>query len=170
MTVKEIAKLAGPIIFGNEGTYTTVVCNDNGAVSIGKVQWHGNRALSLLKSIVTKLGSSASKYLSEKLLKEVKTSKDWGKRILTSSEKTEVQKILKTDVSKTIQDDLAISDITSYLNKGVSYGLVDANALIYFADFANQYGTGSSLLKTITTKSIEKDLGTINSMYKITKA
>ena len=92
MTVKELAKIAGPIIFGNEGSYTTVVSNDNGAVSIGKVQWHGTRALNLLKTIVNKLSKDASKYLSTKLLNEIKTSKNWDTRTTSNSEKLEMQK------------------------------------------------------------------------------
>ena len=170
MTNKELAKITGPIIFGNEGSYTTVVSNDNGALSIGKVQWHGTRALNLLKTIVNKLSKDASKYLSTKLLNEIKTSKKWDTRITSNSEKLEIQKILKTSVSKQAQDDLAISDISSYINKGISTGLKDDGALIYFADFANQYGTGSKLLQQITKEAIKKDGGTIESMYERTKA
>ena len=51
----------------------------------------------------------------------------------------------------------AISDISSYINKGISTGLKDDGALIYFADFANQYGTGSKLLQQITKEAIKKD-------------
>ena len=170
MTNKELAKIAGPIIFGNEGSYTTVVSNDNGALSIGKVQWHGTRALNLLKTIVNKLGNDASKYISTKLLNEIKTSKSWDTRITTNSEKLEIQKILKTTISKQAQDDLAISDISSYINKGISSDLKDDGALIYFADFANQYGTGSKLLQRITKEAIKKDGGTVESMYERTKA
>ena len=48
---KEVAAAAAAIIFANEGGYSSVNANDNGAVSVGKVQWHGNRALLLLKNI-----------------------------------------------------------------------------------------------------------------------
>ena len=43
-TKKEVAAAAAAIIFANEGNYSSVNANDNGAVSVGKVQWHGNRA------------------------------------------------------------------------------------------------------------------------------
>ena len=46
-----IAEKAAEIIFANEGNYGSVNKNDNGAVSVGKVQWHGNRALNLLRTI-----------------------------------------------------------------------------------------------------------------------
>ena len=39
------------IICSHEGGYTSINKNDNGAVSIGRLQWRGNRALELLKEI-----------------------------------------------------------------------------------------------------------------------
>ena len=48
---REIAAEAAKVIFANEGNYSSVNADDNGALSVGKVQWHGNRALSLLKEI-----------------------------------------------------------------------------------------------------------------------
>ena len=44
---------AAQILYNNEGSYNSVNPNDNGAVSIGKLQWHGWRALALLQSIVS---------------------------------------------------------------------------------------------------------------------
>ena len=50
-TRTEIVLAAQKIIFGQEGNYGSVNANDNGAVSVGKVQWHAGRALDLLKKI-----------------------------------------------------------------------------------------------------------------------
>ena len=50
-TKNEIVQAAQKIIFGQEGNYSSVNANDNGAVSVGKVQWHAGRALALLKKI-----------------------------------------------------------------------------------------------------------------------
>lgn len=49
MNIKEIAEKAAPIIFSHEGDYGSVNRNDNGALSVGKVQWHGSRALSPMR-------------------------------------------------------------------------------------------------------------------------
>ena len=54
---REIAAEAAKVIFANEGNYASVNADDNGAVSVGKVQWHGNRALSLLKKIAQGAGA-----------------------------------------------------------------------------------------------------------------
>ena len=55
----EIAKRACTIIFANEGNYGSVNVNDNGALSIGKVQWHGNRAKLLLLAMLRFLTSKS---------------------------------------------------------------------------------------------------------------
>ena len=57
---KEVVQSAQVIIFGQEGNYGSVNTNDNGAVSIGKVQWHGGRALNLLKTICAAESRAAS--------------------------------------------------------------------------------------------------------------
>lgn len=168
---EELAKIAAPIIFSSEGNYGSVNANDNGAVSIGKIQWHGNRALSLLKDITKKLGKTKSlKYLSNTLYNEIQSSKNWSTRIVTSAEKETLEKLLNTSESKAAQDALAIEDVKTYIDYGKSTGkLSDEKALIYYADFANQYGMYSPVLAKITKNAIQKDGGTIESMFSCTK-
>ena len=48
----DIVKAAADVIRPNEGDYSSVNPNDNGAVSIGWIQWHAGRALSLMRTIV----------------------------------------------------------------------------------------------------------------------
>ena len=128
----------------NEGSYTTVVKNDNGALSIGKVQWHAGNALELLKAIVSKNNKNAYNLLGASLYNEIITSHGWGTRILTDSEASKIAKLLATSESKTVQDRMAESYVTSYLNHGINMGIRNAAALIYFADVENQGGAGSS--------------------------
>ena len=76
-TKKEVAAAAAAIIFANEGNYSSVNANDNGAVSVGKVQWHGNRALSLLKIIVGETGEKTARdILGAALYKEIAQGTD----------------------------------------------------------------------------------------------
>ena len=49
---KNTIQKTSEIIFANEGGYASVNADDNGAVSVGRLQWHGTRALNLLKKIV----------------------------------------------------------------------------------------------------------------------
>ena len=44
-SVNDIATAALELISSHEGTYNSVNANDSGAVSVGKIQWHGDRAL-----------------------------------------------------------------------------------------------------------------------------
>lgn len=165
----EIAKRACTIIFANEGNYGSVNANDNGALSIGKVQWHGNRAKSLLLAICNANTNQGNQTLGSTLYNEVKSSKDWSKRIVTQSEATKISTLLQTTTGKKIQDKQALSDVLTYVNKGISYGLTNAEALIYFADGVNQYGTASTLWKNISKQALQKG-GTLDAMYEATKA
>ncbi len=142
-TTDDVAKAALDMIFNHEGVYTTVVVNDNGAVSLGKVGWHGFRALQLLRTIVNADKKQAQEILGDALFNEILTATNaqWDYRILTQSEKTVVMELLATDESKKAQDALAFEDIKSYIIHGQSLGITDGQALVYFADIENQMGS-----------------------------
>lgn len=164
-----IAERACIIIFSNEGNYGSVNKNDNGAVSIGKVQWHGNRALNLLITIVKANKNQANQILGSKLYNEIVSSSNWENRIVSQSEADKISELLKTSQGKKAQDDLAKSDVLSYINKGINYGLQNEESLIYFADGVNQYGTYSSLWKRIVEAALKKG-GTLDAMFEVTKS
>ena len=139
---KQIAAEAAKIIFANEGNYASVNADDNGAVSVGKVQWHGNRALSLLKKIAQGAGAEAT--LGKKLYNEIMTASNWETRTVTAIEKAKLSKILGTPRGKAVQDRQAEEDILSYVTHGVKMGIEDPQSLVYFADLENQGGAGAS--------------------------
>lgn len=166
MEVKEIAQKAAVIIFGNEGNYGSVNKNDNGAVSIGKLQWHGNRAAALLKEII-RAEPEAKDILGNALYEEITGGASWAARIVTTSEAVRIKQLLTSAVGQDTQDEQAIADVTTYIKKGQSYGLTDAGALIYFSDGVNQYGTASALWKTIAAEAL-KGAGDVRAMYAAT--
>lgn len=167
MEVKEIAEKAAEVIFANEGNYGSVNRNDNGAVSVGKLQWHANRAAALLRNIIKAVGKGASSILGDALFSELSTCANWGARIVTQAEAERIKAALTTHEGKAAQDAQAIADVTTYIKKGQGYGLSDAGALIYFADGVNQYGTASALWKTITAEAL-KGAGDVTAMYEAT--
>lgn len=164
-----IAQRACIIIFANEGNYGSVNKNDNGAVSVGKIQWHADRAKSLLRTICTANMSQAQNILGASLYQEIMSACSWSKRIVTAGEASKLSIILSSAQGKKAQDDLALSDVMSYIDKGINYGLTNAEALIYFADGVNQYGTYSTLWKNIATIALKKG-GTLDAMYEATKS
>ena len=139
---REIAAEAAKVIFANEGNYTSVNADDNGAVSVGKVQWHGNRALSLLKKIAQGAGAEAT--LGKNLYNEIMTASNWETRTVTAIEKAKLSKILGTPGGKAVQDRQAEEDILSYVTHGAKMGIEDPQSLVYFADLENQGGAGAS--------------------------
>ncbi len=142
---KEVAAAAAAIIFANEGGYSSVNADDNGAVSVGKVQWHGNRALSLLKDIVQKMGrTAAADILGAALCNEILTAASWQTRTVNAEEKAKLSKLLGTQQGREAQDAQAEADILSYVSNGVKLGIEDRQSLVYYADLENQGGAGAS--------------------------
>lgn len=163
-------KHASAIIFSNEGNYGSVNKNDNGALSIGKVQWHGPRALALMQTVVKANLMQAQNTLGLPLYNEILGAKSdaWNTRVVNADEAAKISKLLTTTEGVAAQDALAATDITSYVNKGMSYGLKDCGALIYFSDGVNQYGTNSSLWKDIAAAAL-KGAGDVAAMFEATK-
>lgn len=143
-TVDEIVAKAAEIIKINEGDYKSVNKNDNGALSIGWIQWHGNRALDLLRSIVNANPTQAKTMLGTTLYNEVMTTSSWSTRILTDAEASSISSLISTTEGKKEQDKLAASDIRTYVLHGQKLGITSATALVYFADMENQCGSGGA--------------------------
>ena len=140
-----LAETALPIIINNEGSYSSVNANDNGALSVGKIQWHAGRALSLMRRIVALDPDQAYEILGDALYNEITgKSTSWASRIVDSDEKSRLSKLLGTSEGKQAQDDQALDDVSGYLKYGREKGIISDGALIYFADVENQNGAGGS--------------------------
>lgn len=153
ITIKDVAEAAAEIIFSNEGSYGSVNPDDNGAVSIGKLQWHGERARELLFSICVK-DEDAPRILGD-IYTELMEGGSWKTRVMSREEAECVSELLSGEISRAIQDVTAINDISDDIEKGVSYGLSNCGALIYFADGANQYGRYSKLWKQAAETALQ---------------
>ena len=139
-STEKMVDAAMTIIYRNEGSYGSINKDDNGAVSIGKVQWHGNRALNLLKTIVKADPEGSLDILGEDLYDEILTEDSWGSRTVDAEEALAISALLKTEGGKAAQDALAATDITSYVNHAINLGLRSSTAIVYFADLENQWG------------------------------
>lgn len=139
-STEKMVDAAMTIIYRNEGNYGSINRDDNGALSIGKVQWHGNRALNLLKTILKDDGQLALEILGEDLYQEILTEDSWGSRTVNEEEALAISQLLKTEKGKAAQDALAAEDITSYVNHALNLGLRSGTAIVYFADLENQWG------------------------------
>lgn len=150
-----LAEIAAKIIFSNEGSYTSVAWNDNGAISIGKIQWHANRARNLLRRIreanATKFDETCNKYGASELISLLSDSVSWANMKNWSDGcpiGKAIKEILGTDESKKVQDDQAIEDVQGYLDSAKKGGITDPACLIYLADIINQYGSAPSLVNS----------------------
>ena len=142
--IDDIVNAAKSFTSSKEGTCNSINANDNGALSIGKVQWHGARALQLLKMIVEANPAQAQSILTESLYNEIVNSSlaSWNYRCLSYEESKIVKELLSTQESKDAQEQLSFNDIKGYVIRAQSMGITDAKAIVYFADLENHLGSG----------------------------
>ena len=163
VTFEQIVNASLYIIVYNEGTYTTVIKNDNGALSLGKICWHGTNALNLLKKIVALNPSQALNILGTSLYNEIVTASSWDTRKATASEASALAILLATAESHQVQDKSGYEYVSGYISLGQSLGITEAQALVFFADYANQNGrTGAANLYRSTKNTYGNvNLGTL---------
>lgn len=134
-----LVSTAEEVIFGNEGAYSTVAKDDNGALSIGKIQWHGSRARDLLNRIKGKNPDLTKNILTKSIYNNLDSSDEyWSTKTLTDSEAAAISKLLNTAEGKSAQDEQSKIDVGGYINIGKGLGITDNQALVYFADLYNQ--------------------------------
>lgn len=147
VTVSAIALRAAPILYSGEsgGNYSAINANDNGAVSVGLIQWHGARAWDILYAIVQELGSEESiKILGTSLYNKIvtKTRNDW-ETIYFSKGSTEVNNLktlLNTEESKKIQNAKVLIDLDEYIKSIKNLGVKDEDAIIFMCHIMNAWG------------------------------
>ena len=150
VTVDDVLEAAAELIAANEGTYSSVNVDDNGALSIGIIQWHGANALMLMRLIISADNETAYEYLGSTLYNEIiSSSTDWSSRTLTSSESTKISNCISSSKGQKIQDKLLNSYISGYINNATSYGIKNAAAIVFYADLENQRGK-SGAKSTVT--------------------
>lgn len=158
-TFNRIVNAATEIIVINEGNYTTVVRNDNGALSLGKICWHGTNALNLLKDIIAKNPSQAHNILGDVLYNEIITRSSWDTRIATASEAAVLSILLSTAESHEVQDKRGWEYISGYVKHGQALGITEPEALVFFADYENQMGRNGA---TSFFYQVKNNYGAVN--------
>lgn len=138
VSVDEMTKAAVQIISRSEGTYGTINPNDNGAVSIGMLQWHADRALQLMRSIANADSGSAQSILGSSFYNDVMNASNWNSRTFSSAESTAASNLLTTVAGKSKQDALAYSDVQGYISAGQNLGISNAGVLVYYAELYNR--------------------------------
>ena len=147
VTVSKIALRAVPILYTGEsgGDYSAINPNDNGAISIGLIQWHGGRARRILAGIIGQLGTSESiKILGQNLYNKImnKSDSDWDSIYVSknSAEYNAIKSLLSTEASKSVQNAQAVIDINDYITSIKKLGVKDENAIIFMCHLKNAYG------------------------------
>lgn len=142
---ENIIKKAAEMIYSSEGDYASVNRDDNGAVSVGRIQWHGTRALKLLKKIIRQMGEADALYhVSDALCREILSAQSWSHRTLGEEEGYMLASLLSSECGRAVQDETARTDVEAYLTHAHTLGVTDEAALIFIADIENQGGAAAA--------------------------
>ena len=141
-----IRKAATDIIVKQEGTYNSVNVNDNGALSVGMMQWHGPNAHDLMKSIRDRDTTLARQLLAGTTIYDELSQQNytWNTRILKASEKDPVSKFISSNVGKEQQDIFAENYMNTYITRAKNRGITSGGALVFYCDLAIQGGPGNA--------------------------
>lgn len=143
-----LIEYARKMYFELEGHYDSVTAKDANAVSIGFMQWHGENALYLLKSICTADPTLANQTLGYLLYEEIlqtpmwssEAGSGWKTRVLNKSEAVAVRRLINTDTGRSCQDRYAKSFISSEIDHAISQHISSDAAIVYYCSIENQYG------------------------------
>lgn len=124
----------------SEGNYGSVSGNDSGALSVGKLQWHADLALSLLRFIIdSDSEANAKSVLGSALYSEItNSSTKWGTRKLTNDEVKKLSAYLSSPVGVKGQDEYAAQTVYTYIQNCYQQGLTDPYAMIFVCDIFNK--------------------------------
>lgn len=184
----DLLSLAMPIIVHNEvgidvsawpdnigdSNYKRVLGNDNGAWSIGLIQWNAGRAYDLLLKIANNDTNWKSAWSNQNydLFKDLSTNSSsarskYGKGF-TIAEGSElcncIQNMLGSDNAKSTQRDYASEDTQNNISTVQGKGVSNPMITIFLVDIMNQYG--SNLPSTISNAaSISSNGGDMKSQF-----
>lgn len=147
---RDLASLIAEVLSMNEGSYTSINWNDNGATSVGKAQWNANRCRNILMRIRSvnqnAFDSVLSNYGASDFINQLNEGVSWNNFLIgeTSPRGRATKEILGTDYSKEAQDAQILEDCQVYIDHAKNYGITDPAAIIYYADVENQWGQGGA--------------------------
>jgi len=132
------------LIASNEGSYGSVNLMDGAKVgsSIGKLQWNRERARNLLLNLRT-ANPDQFNMLLPKL--NANLGRSWENGYFFSKEEAKNFKLYmeSNQQARYLMDKQARDDFVGYVEHGRKQGIQNEDALLYYADLANQHGFGS---------------------------
>ncbi len=167
VSLETMANTAIECIISHEGTYNSINPNDCGAVSVGMLQWHADRALTLMRRTAKLNPEFAQTTLGESFYNDVMTSTSWNSRTFNSTEAKAAGVLLGSEYGIKAQNAQASEDVQSYIISGQNKGLTDPGALVLYADIYN-FGGGiaSRIAKRAASYSGSYASVTLDDMYK----
>lgn len=123
-------------------SYGGVNPNDNGALSLGLLQWHAARALGLMRMIGEEPGGAdiIKAELGEGMYNDIMTGSNnlWNSYVIPSGLVSAFRAVLESTPGHNAQDELFQADCANYVSVAKSYNINTSGAQLYFCDLYNQ--------------------------------
>lgn len=157
-----------------EGHYGSVNRDDAGkGVSLGKFQWHGERARDLLRQLYKANPEQFTDVMGSDMVNLIQSdSKQWHKKKGTQEKVTfnkkqasDFKKLMEDPQMRAEMDQLALKDYKNYISNAEKLGITDTKAQAFYADLVNQYGGGGAK-KFFIAASQMKGGATIDNLLK----
>ena len=171
-----LASFIADMTSSHEGSQSSINYNDNGAVSIGKIQWHADNAKNLLIAIRDANPSQFDNIISQcgaqNLANSLASGESWSNHIVDpgSTEANAITALLNTNESAQIQNQRKLEFVQSYINRAQSFGLTDPKAIAYISDMYNQYGQYSDLINLKIIPQALENGGDLDAVWNATHA
>lgn len=170
-TGNNLAEWVSSMISQYEGGYGSINYNDNGAVSIGRIQWHAGNAKNLLNQIKDADPDSFNSIIQQTgatgLAQSLASNDNWSSHIVSkgSAEAQAIKAILESSAGQMIQDQQRVAFTNNYIEKGKKLGLTDPKALAFYADMCNQYGMYNDTINGKVVPQAVANGGTLEALY-----
>lgn len=139
VTDEQIIDAIVAYLYDKEGHHGDINKNDNGALSVGKIQWHGRNARDLLRKIESRNPQQAQEILGEELYIELMDpATTWDNRIVNQEEANRLSALLTTKDGIEVQDAEAEAFMASYIKSARNQGFTDPTIIVYYCDMYNQ--------------------------------
>ncbi|MCM1216793.1 MAG: hypothetical protein NC548_20020 [Lachnospiraceae bacterium] len=170
-TGNNLAEWVSSMISQYEGGYGSINYNDNGAVSIGRIQWHAGNAKNLLNQIKDADPNSFNSIIQQTgatgLAQSLASDDNWSSHIVSkgSTEAQAIKAILESSAGQMVQDQQRVAFVNNYIEKGKKLGLTDPKALAFYSDMCNQYGMYNDTINTKVVPQAVANGGTLDALY-----
>jgi cell wall-associated NlpC family hydrolase len=114
-------------------------------ITVGIMQWYGERAHNLLRAMCKSKAKKAKEILGKTLYEECLSNSDWesSRKAFSESDLEKIREMLGSEWGKVIQEDQIQKDVEGYIKTAQGLGLTNDKLIAYFCNLTHQNPTNA---------------------------